>query len=305
MEIAIKLFQFILSISILVLLHELGHFLPAIWFKTRAEKFFLFFDPYFSIFSMKKINGKWQYKFLSKNLPDSEVIEVNGKKEEVPIDISKLPDSDWRKHPEQTKYGIGWLPFGGYVKIAGMVDESMDTAQMKKPAEQDGKFYNRMYFVKPDGEMSYYDKRHLFSFSGEDKEYTPGKERVIVEYQGIRFLLQVCYDLRFPVFARNNDDYDAVLYVANWPEKRVEAWEHLLKARAIENLSFVFGLNRIGTDGNNLFYQESSHCFFADGKEISQKQGNIVSAELNMDELKDFRTHFQFLNDRDSFSIKF
>lgn len=135
MEIAIKLFQFILSISILVVLHELGHFLPAKWFKTRAEKFFLFFDPYFSIFSMKKVNGKWKYKFLSQNLPDTEVIEVNGKKEEVPIDISKLSDNDWRKYPEQTKYGIGWLPFGGYVKIAGMVDESMDTAQMKKPAE--------------------------------------------------------------------------------------------------------------------------------------------------------------------------
>ena len=135
MEIAIKLFQFILSISILVLLHELGHFLPAKWFKTRAEKFFLFFDPWFSIFSMKKINGKWQYKFLSKNLPDTEIIEVNGEKKEVPIDISKLPDSDWRKHPEQTKYGIGWLPFGGYVKIAGMVDESMDIEQLKKPAQ--------------------------------------------------------------------------------------------------------------------------------------------------------------------------
>ncbi|SIT16143.1 regulator of sigma E protease [Chryseobacterium ureilyticum] len=135
MEIAIKLFQFILSISILVVLHELGHFLPAIWFKTRAEKFFLFFDPYFSIFSMKKVNGKWRYKFFSQNQPDTEVKEVNGKKEEVPIDISKLSDDDWRKYPEQTKYGIGWLPFGGYVKIAGMVDESMDTAQMKKPAE--------------------------------------------------------------------------------------------------------------------------------------------------------------------------
>jgi predicted amidohydrolase len=110
---------------------------------------------------------------------------------------------------------------------------------------------------------------------------------------------------RFPVFARNNDDYDAVLYVAIWPEKRVGAWEHLLKARAIENLSFVFGLNRIGTDGNNLFYQESSHCFFADGKEISQKNGNLVTAELNLEELKDFRSHFQFLNDRDSFSIEF
>ncbi|WP_245143479.1 RIP metalloprotease RseP [Chryseobacterium daecheongense] len=135
MELAIKIFQFILSISILVILHELGHFLPAKWFKTRAEKFFLFFDPWFSLFSMKKINGKWEYKFFSKNLPDTETIEVNGEKKEVAIDISKLPDNDWRKHPEQTKYGIGWLPLGGYVKIAGMVDESMDTEQLKKPAE--------------------------------------------------------------------------------------------------------------------------------------------------------------------------
>lgn len=172
------------------------------------------------------------------------------------------------------------------------------------PVEQDGHFYNRMYFVKPDAEAVFYDKRHLFSFSGEDKVYTPGKNKVIVEYKGIRFLLQVCYDLRFPVFARNNDDYDAVLYVANWPEKRVGAWEHLLKARAIENLSFVFGLNRIGTDGNNLLYQESSHCFFADGREISQKEENIVSANLDMDQLADFRKHFQFLNDRDAFSIQ-
>ncbi|MDH6251472.1 regulator of sigma E protease [Chryseobacterium sp. H1D6B] len=135
MELAIKIFQFILSISILVILHELGHFLPAKWFKTRAEKFFLFFDPWISLFSMKKINGKWQYKFLSSNLPDTEVIEVDGEKREVPIDISKLPDTDWRKHPEQTKYGIGWLPLGGYVKIAGMVDESMDKEQLKKPAQ--------------------------------------------------------------------------------------------------------------------------------------------------------------------------
>jgi len=171
------------------------------------------------------------------------------------------------------------------------------------PVEQDGKFYNRMYFVQPGSETVFYDKRHLFSFSGEDKVYTPGNKRAIVNYKGFRILLQVCYDLRFPVFARNNDDYDVILYVANWPEKRVGAWEHLLKARAIENLAFVFGLNRIGTDGNNLFYQESSHCFLADGKEISQKTGNIVSAELNMDELKDFRQHFQFLNDRDRFSI--
>jgi len=169
--------------------------------------------------------------------------------------------------------------------------------------EVEGKFYNRMYFVEPNGDASFYDKRHLFSFSGEDKIYTPGKERVVVEYLGIRFLLQVCYDLRFPVFARNKGDYDAILYVANWPEKRVGAWEHLLKARAIENLSYVFGLNRIGTDGNDLFYQESSHCFFADGSEIAEKKGNLVSADLNLEDLKDFRNHFQFLNDRDDFEL--
>ncbi len=135
MELALKIFQFILSISILVILHELGHFIPAKLFRTRAEKFFLFFDPWFSLFSMKKINGKWQYKFFSKNLPDTQTIKTDGKEKEIPIDLSKLPEDDWRRHPESTKYGIGWLPFGGYVKIAGMVDESMDLEQMKKPAQ--------------------------------------------------------------------------------------------------------------------------------------------------------------------------
>lgn len=172
------------------------------------------------------------------------------------------------------------------------------------PVEENGKYYNRMYFVKPDGEVAFYDKRHLFSFSGENNVYTAGKERVIVEYLGFRILLQVCYDLRFPVFSRNNDDYDVILYVANWPEKRVGTWEHLLKARAIENLSFVFGLNRIGTDGNNLMYKESSHCFLADGSDISQKEGNIISADLNRVDLLNFRDYFQFLNDRDDFSIQ-
>ncbi len=135
MELALQIFAFILSISILVFLHELGHFIPAKIFGTRAEKFFLFFDPWFSLFSMKKVNGEWRYKFLSKNLPDTEIVEVNGEQKEVPVNIDNLPEDDWRKHPENTKWGIGWLPMGGYVKIAGMVDESMDTEQLKKPAQ--------------------------------------------------------------------------------------------------------------------------------------------------------------------------
>lgn len=168
-----------------------------------------------------------------------------------------------------------------------------------------GKFVNRFYFVKPDGSYEFYDKRHLFSYSGEDKVYSKGCERKVIEYKGWRILLQVCYDLRFPVFSRNNDDYDVIIYVANWPEARIEAWQHLLKARAIENLSYVFGVNRIGIDGNGLKYPESSYCFFADGKEISTKDGDFVSAEFDMEALTKFRNKFQFLNDRDQFQLDF
>ncbi len=123
-------------------------------------------------------------------------------------------------------------------------------------------YYNRFYFVKPCGDYHFYDKRHFFSYSGEDKVYSKGNNRVIVEYEGVRFLLQICYDLRFPVFSRNKGDYDMALYVANWPIQRIDAWNTLLKARAIENQAYVFGVNRVGTDGNGLEYPESTHCFF-------------------------------------------
>ena len=166
-------------------------------------------------------------------------------------------------------------------------------------------FYNRFYFVKPDGNFEFYDKRHLFSYSGEDRIYHPGKFRKVVEYKGIRFLLQVCYDLRFPVFSRNNDDYDVALYVANWPKSRVEAWKHLLKARAIENQAYIFGLNRLGIDGNNLEYEESSRCFFADGSEISAHEEQLVYADIDISQLQQFRSKFPFLKDRDGFEINF
>lgn len=166
-----------------------------------------------------------------------------------------------------------------------------------------GQFFNRMYFVKPDGSYDFYDKRHLFSFSGEDEIYTRGNVRKITEYQGFRILLQVCYDLRFPVFSRNRDDYDVILYVANWPEKRIDAWSHLLKARAIENLAYVFGVNRTGKDGNDLDYPESSAAYFADGTSVDFQKENIISADFSLSALQEFREHFQFLNDRDEFDL--
>jgi len=170
--------------------------------------------------------------------------------------------------------------------------------------EDNGKFYNRFYFVFPTGQVEYYDKRHLFSYSGEDKIYTAGTERKIMDYKGFKILLQVCFDLRFPVFSRNQNDYDAVLYVANWPKSRVDAWKSLLKARSVENQAFLFGLNRIGTDGYNLEYEESSLVYFPDGREISERENNIVFSEWNLDELKEFRSKFPFLNERDEFELK-
>lgn len=164
-------------------------------------------------------------------------------------------------------------------------------------------FYNRFYFVTPTNEVYHYDKKHLFSYGGEHLSYSSGKERVIVNYMGFRILLLICYDLRFPVFSRNQGDYDAILYVANWPNSRIDAWKTLLKARAIENQSYVFGVNRIGTDGNHLCYPESSLCFFADGSEISSTLQNIISAEWCLEKLFAFREEFSFLSDRDSFTI--
>ena len=169
--------------------------------------------------------------------------------------------------------------------------------------EENRHFYNRFYFVFPDGNFEYYDKRHLFSYSGEDKIYTAGTDRKIIDYKGFRILLQVCFDLRFPVFSRNQADYDAILYVANWPSSRIEAWKSLLKARSIENQSFVFGLNRTGTDGYNNEYEESSLVYFPDGKEISQRKNNVVISEWNLEELQEFRSKFPFLAERDEFRL--
>lgn len=169
---------------------------------------------------------------------------------------------------------------------------------------ENGSYYNRMYFVEPKGKVDFYDKRHLFSYSAEDHVYTKGTHRKIINYKGIRILLQICYDLRFPVFSRNNDGYDLIIYVANWPESRIFAWETLLKARAIENQCYVFGVNRIGTDGNHLNYPESSYAFDAEGKLISICENKLVSADIDLNKLKNFRNQFPFLLDRDSFIIK-
>lgn len=176
--------------------------------------------------------------------------------------------------------------------------------------EEDGKYCNRFYFVAPDNQVEHYDKHHLFTFAGEDKSYTPGNDKVVIEWRGVRFLLQVCYDLRFPIFSRNSADaedlsdsehYDVALYVASWPKSRRMPWDILLRARAIENQCYVCGVNRIGNDGA---------CDYNGGTAIIDPYGRIASAcpdneecvithELDIEKLKAFRVKFPVLADRD------
>ena len=171
----------------------------------------------------------------------------------------------------------------------------------------DGTFRNRFYFVHPDGRVQYYDKHHLFTYSGEHLRYTAGEERVIVEHAGFRILLQVCYDLRFPVFSRNRiaggrPDYDLILYVASWPSARIAAWDALLRARAIENVCFVAGVNRVGSDPGN-DYPGHSVLIDPKGNLLSICKENCidtVSIDLEKDRLDAFRKSFPALEDADS-----
>lgn len=184
----------------------------------------------------------------------------------------------------------------------------------------DGTYRNRFYFVTPQ-QVTYYDKHHLFTYGGEHLRYTPGNERVIVEWRGVRFLLLVCYDLRFPIWSRNIIDvnienttqqepvtrqtpraaFDCILYVASWPTPRVEAWRTLLLARAIENQCYVCGVNRVGTDP---VCQYSGGTAFVDPygirqNEVPMTEEGIISAEIDIPSLEVFRRKFPVLNDRD------
>lgn len=164
--------------------------------------------------------------------------------------------------------------------------------------------YNRMLFATPSG-IEHYDKRHLFRMAGEHNRYLAGKERVVVTWRGWRILLQVCYDLRFPVFSRNRQDYDLALYVANWPAPRRMHWRQLLIARAIENGACVVGVNRIGSDANGLEYSGDSLAVGADGELMAdlQCESEAGTVKLSAQTLLSYREQFPAHMDADSFIL--
>lgn len=170
------------------------------------------------------------------------------------------------------------------------------------------KFYNRLLVTFPDGKYEYYDKKHLFGLAGEHEHFAAGNKKLVFEWKGFRICPMVCYDLRFPVWARNTPakPYDLLLYVANWPSRRGHHWRSLLVARAIENQAFVVGVNIFGADGNGHDYSGDSAIYDYSGQQIVQISGEegIFSTEISVDGLQQYRKQLPFLDDADRFELK-
>ena len=167
------------------------------------------------------------------------------------------------------------------------------------------KYYNRLFLVAPDGVLAHYDKRHTFTLAGEHHKYIAGSDKVVCEFRGFRICPQICYDLRFPVWSRNTEDYDLLIYVANWPAPRISAWDALLKARAIENMAYCVGVNRVGKDPNGNSYSGHSTVYDCLGEQVANSEKEeIIYATLSKEHIQENRQNLQFLSDRDSFIVQ-
>ncbi len=172
--------------------------------------------------------------------------------------------------------------------------------------EEGGRYYNRLIWMPPDGQLQYYDKRHLFTLAGEHRVYTAGTRRLVVEWRGWRICPLICYDLRFPVWSRNTEDFDLLVYVANWPEPRRRHWQQLLIARAIENQCFVAGVNRVGLDPNGHEYSGDTTIvdYRGEVEHHVEEVEDVFTLSLDREDMLHYRQRFNFLADRDRFTLE-
>lgn len=230
--------------------------------------------------------------------------------------IKQLEQIDLVVLPEMFTTGFTMNPENVAETMNGISVSWMQKIALKKQLAITGslviiendKFYNRLLFVHPSGRIEYYTKRHSFTLAGEDKMYSSGTEKLIVHYKGWKICPLICYDLRFPVWARNSEDYDLLIFMANWPIKRIKAWDTLLKARAIENMCYVIGVNRVGFDANDYEYSGNSLLIDYLGEELAYVPNNkvaIIQATFSKKKQDDARNKLGFLNDKDSFCIDF
>ena len=199
---------------------------------------------------------------------------------------------------EMNGSAVNWMK-----RIASKKNCSVSGTVMIK---ENNNIYNRLIWVSRNGKCQYYDKCHLFSLAKEDRFLTQGKKRIIIDEQGWKICPLICYDLRFPVFCRNNDEYDVLLFLSNWPKKRIDAWNTLLKARAIENQCISIGVNRVGEDNSNFFFPGYSSVYNVFGEEIlnlSNKINIVETIKLSRENITLQKRQMNFLKDRDNFTI--
>ena len=217
--------------------------------------------------------------------------------------------------PEMFTTGFSMLPQAIAETMQGeTVAWMLQTAKQQRAAlvgslsiEEDGLYYNRLLFVTPEGTISSYDKRHTFALAWEHEAYTAGAKKLVVDFRGWKICPLICYDLRFPVWSRNVEQYDALLYVANWPMPRIKAWNTLLKARAIENMSYCIGVNRVGVDANRYTYSGNSMALDYTGNEMTpvcEHKEALLYACFSKETLHKFRRKLPFLEDQDRFEIR-
>jgi len=244
--------------------------------------------------------------------PDIVWENIQANLDKYSANIDKIDSTDVILLPEMFTTGFSMNP--EYLKetMDGISVAWMKNAAKKKDAsivgsliiEDNGKINNRTLWVFPDGRIEFYDKRHLFAMGQEHLHYSAGTEKTIVEFRGWKFCPLICYDLRFPVWSRNTENYDVLIYMANWPSPRHHHWKSLLVARAVENQSYCIGINRTGIDGTGLKYVGDS-CMISP-KGFAEFMGEYEAAqtfEISYSELHDYRKNFPFLADRDEFQI--
>ena len=215
--------------------------------------------------------------------------------------------------PEMFTTGFTMAPENIPVEAGPLSVEWMGTMARKYDAgimgslvfSEKKQYFNRFFFVTPDGVQYHYDKRHTFTLAGEHHKYVAGREKVVCEFRDFRICPQICYDLRFPVWSRNTEDYDVLIYVANWPALRIGAWDTLLKARAIENMAYCVGVNRVGRDPNGHEYPGHTAVYDCLGEPLAfSEKEEIVYATLSKEHIEENRQRLQFLSDRDTFIVQ-
>lgn len=257
-------------------------------------------------FTLIQTNLFWENKVANLQMLEEKINNIQSKTEVVVL--PEMFSTGFSMQPEKFAESMNGSTLQWMQKIAFEKKIILTGSLM---IEENGNYYNRLIWMLPNKQFGYYDKRHCFAFAKENEHYTAGNKRLIASVNGWKINLQICYDLRFPVWARqtmnnNTAEYDVLIYVANWPQRRSYAWKTLLAARAIENQCYVIGVNRIGDDGNKIYHSGDSMVINALGEILYHKENDedVFTITLQKNELQEIRNKFPFLADADSFKIE-